>query len=153
MLEDISAPPSKNTVSTFHILWKLIFFYLGRFLKKLADDQYSSITKGSIYCINQMYIQPFTTVVDWSEIGCLMEVFTMFYICRYCILLGMTDLKTVNIKHYKCNRLKLRKHAHDFINSYQNIDITLSKNRKLCVFKSLWIQRDFHLFIIVEILQ
>ncbi len=28
------------------------FFYLGRFLKKLADDQCSSITKGSIYHIN-----------------------------------------------------------------------------------------------------
>ena len=26
-----------------------IFFYLGRFLKKLADDQCSSITKSSIY--------------------------------------------------------------------------------------------------------
>ncbi len=32
-----------------------------------------------------MYIQPFTTVVDWPEIGCLMEVSTMFCICRYCV--------------------------------------------------------------------
>ncbi len=24
-------------------------------------------------------------VVDWSETGCLMEVSTMFYICRYCV--------------------------------------------------------------------
>ena len=32
-----------------------------------------------------MYIQPFTTVVDWPEIGCFMEVSTMFYICRYCV--------------------------------------------------------------------
>ena len=34
-----------------------------------------------------MYIQPFTTVVDYPEIGCLMEVHvsTMFYICRYCV--------------------------------------------------------------------
>ena len=30
------------------------FFYLGRFLKKLADDQCSSITKGSIYYIKHM---------------------------------------------------------------------------------------------------
>ncbi len=61
------------------------FFYLGRILKKLADDQCSSITKGSIYHIKPTYIQPFTTVVDWPEIGCLMEVSTMFHICRYCI--------------------------------------------------------------------
>ncbi len=61
------------------------FFYLGRFLKKLADDQCTSITKCSIYHINNMYIHPFTTVVDWPEIWCLMEVSTMFYICRYCV--------------------------------------------------------------------
>ncbi len=61
------------------------FFYLGRFLKKLADDQCSSITKGSVYHIKHIYIQPFTTVVDWPEIWCLMEVSTMFYICRYCV--------------------------------------------------------------------
>ena len=42
------------------------FLYLERLLKILADDQYSSITKGSISCTmsNIMYIQPFTTVVD-----------------------------------------------------------------------------------------
>ncbi len=59
-------------------------FYLGRFLKKLADDQYSSITKGSIYNIKDMYIPPFTTV-DWPEIWSLMDVSTMFYIFRYCV--------------------------------------------------------------------
>ena len=57
------------------------FFYLERFLKKLADDQCSSITKGSSYHIKHMYIQPFTKLVDWPEIGCLMEVSTMLYIC------------------------------------------------------------------------
>ncbi len=41
------------------------FFYLERFLN--------------------MYIQPFSTVVDWAEIWYLMEVSTMFYICRYCV--------------------------------------------------------------------
>ena len=51
--------------------------------EKLADDQCSSITKGSIYHIKRMYIHPFTTVVDWSEMWHLMEVSTMFYICRY----------------------------------------------------------------------
>ncbi len=32
-----------------------------------------------------MYIQRFTTVVDLPEFGCVMEVSTMFYICRYCV--------------------------------------------------------------------
>ena len=32
-----------------------------------------------------MYIQPFNTVVDRSDSGCIMEVSTMFYICRYCV--------------------------------------------------------------------
>ncbi len=59
------------------------FFYLERFLKKLAGDQCSSITKGSIFLIKHMYIQPFTTVVDWPKTECWMEVSTMFYICRY----------------------------------------------------------------------
>ncbi len=36
------------------------FFYLESFLKKLVDDQWSSIPKGSIYHIKHMYIQPFT---------------------------------------------------------------------------------------------
>ena len=61
------------------------FFCLGKFLKKLADSQCSSITKGSIYYIKHMYIQPFSMEVDWPEIWCLMEVSTVFYICTYCI--------------------------------------------------------------------
>ncbi len=39
-------------------------FCLGKVLNKLADDQYFSITKGSIYCIKHMYIQPFAMGVD-----------------------------------------------------------------------------------------
>ncbi len=61
------------------------FFCLGKFLKKLADNQCFSITKGSIYYIKHMYIQPFNTEVDWAEICHLKEVSTMFSICRYCI--------------------------------------------------------------------
>ena len=40
------------------------FFYLGKFLKKLADDQCSSITKGSIYYMKHMNIQHFSMGVD-----------------------------------------------------------------------------------------
>ena len=54
-----TAPPSKNAESAFQISCKLLFFYLGRFLKKLADDQRPSMTKGSIYYMNHMYIHPF----------------------------------------------------------------------------------------------
>ena len=61
------------------------FFYLGRFLKKLADDQYSSIIKDSIYHIKLISIQPFTMAVDWHGTGCLMEVSVMFDIWTYCV--------------------------------------------------------------------
>ncbi len=56
------------------------FFYRGRFPKKVADDQCSSITKGSIYHIKHTYIQSFTTVptvMDLREICCLMEAFLL----------------------------------------------------------------------------
>ena len=44
------------------------FFYLGRFLKKLADNQCSPITKGSIYLIKHTSIKPFTMGKDLVEI-------------------------------------------------------------------------------------
>ncbi len=53
------------------------FFYLGRFLKKLADDQSASITKGSIYHIKLVHTT-FYMGVDWLVIGRLMEVSIMF---------------------------------------------------------------------------
>ncbi len=37
-------------------------FSLGKFMKKLADEHISSIIKGSIYYIKDMYIQPFKHV-------------------------------------------------------------------------------------------
>ncbi len=46
------------------------FFYHGRFLKKIADDQCPSTTKGSMKHLSK---QPFT-----------MEVYT-FNICTYCV--------------------------------------------------------------------
>ena len=62
--------------------------YLRRFLKKLADDQCPSRTKGSIYSIKHISIQPFTMGVDWPEIERLMEVsicfifaHTAFFLC------------------------------------------------------------------------
>ncbi len=61
------------------------FLCLGKFLKGLADDQSSSITKGSIYYIKHLQIQPFSMEVDWQESWCLMEVSTMLYIFRYCV--------------------------------------------------------------------
>ncbi len=53
-----SAPlREKNAVSAFQISCKLLFFYLGRFMKKLADDQYSSVTKGSTSIYYIKYVQ------------------------------------------------------------------------------------------------
>ncbi len=50
---------------------------LGRFLKKEADDQCHSITKGSasIY-VKHLSIKAFTMRMAWAcpEVGCLMEV-------------------------------------------------------------------------------
>ncbi len=87
-----SALQSKNAVSSFYITRRVLSFSLGKFLKWLANDQSSSITKGSIYYIKHVYIQPFSMEVDWPEIWCLMEVSAMFYICRYCILLCGADI-------------------------------------------------------------
>ena len=39
-------------------------FYLGKFLKKLADDQCASTTKGGIYYMKHMHIQHFSLGVD-----------------------------------------------------------------------------------------
>ena len=65
---------------------EITIFYLGRFLKKFAVNQCSSITKGSIYHIKHNVHTTITTGVDWPEIGCLMEVSVMFDICTYYIL-------------------------------------------------------------------
>ena len=40
-----------------------------------------------------MAIQPFTTVVDLPKNWCLMRASSMFYIRRYCVLLGTAALK------------------------------------------------------------
>ncbi len=63
------------------------FFYIERFLKKLVDYQFSSITKGSIYHIIHYvhaYFYHSSGLTRW-KIWHLMEVYTMFYIYRYCV--------------------------------------------------------------------
>ena len=77
--------PSQSCLHNYRFHANYTFFHLGKFLKKLADDQCSSITKGSIFYIKHMYIQPKTMGVDWPEITCLMEVSIMFYMCTYCV--------------------------------------------------------------------
>ncbi len=80
-----SAPVSKNAVSAFQISCKTTFFYLGRFVKKLADDHCSSILKTVYTISNIMSIQPFKMGMDWTEIARLMEVSFIFNICRFCV--------------------------------------------------------------------
>ncbi len=53
------------------------FFYLEKFLKKLADNQCPTITKGSIYHIKHMSIQPFTKLVEGPDIELSIEVPTI----------------------------------------------------------------------------
>ncbi len=71
----------KNAVSAFQISCKLLSFTLEDSLK----NQQTIISEDSIYHIKYMYIHHFTTTLDGPEIWCLMEVSTMFYICRYCV--------------------------------------------------------------------
>ena len=54
--------------------------------KKTENVTFSTSLTDSPRSHHIMYIQPFTTVVDWPEIECLVEVSTMFYICRYFFL-------------------------------------------------------------------
>ena len=83
-----TAPQSENAVCVNSDYMQITFFHLGIFLKKLADDQCSSITEGIIYHIkHNVSIQPFTIEIDWPEIGHLMEVSIMFDIYTYCVLL------------------------------------------------------------------
>ena len=56
-----------------------------RIPEKVAYDHCSWRHKNSIYCMKHMYIQPSSMEVDWLDIWRLMEVFTMFYICTYCV--------------------------------------------------------------------
>ena len=58
------------------------FFHRGRFLKKLADVQYSFITKGSIYHIKYMSIQPFTMEEDWPKIGTFNGKYLLLEPCK-----------------------------------------------------------------------
>ena len=63
----MSAPLSKNAVFAFQISCELL--HLARFMEKLVDGQSSSLTKGSVYHIKRVYIQPFTTQkfnVSWK---------------------------------------------------------------------------------------
>ena len=59
-------------------------FCLERFPKKLADDQFSSITKDSIYHIKHMYIQPFTSgglTRNWMFKGSIYIVLHLQILC------------------------------------------------------------------------
>ena len=58
------------------------FFFLERDVKQV-DNQYSSITKGSIFHIKHTLIKLLNMGVDWPEIGPLMKGSIMFDICRY----------------------------------------------------------------------
>ncbi len=56
------------------------FFCLGKYLKKLADDQRFSITKEGIYHIKHMHIQPFTAVVDWPVLMFNGSIYYVLYL-------------------------------------------------------------------------
>ncbi len=104
----ISAPKSRNVVS--HISAFLdhmhsTFCCIGIFLKWLADDQSSSITKGSFCYIKHMYIhvQPFSMEVDWWEYKTWNGwIYYYFKLVDIAFLLRGADLegKTVSFENY-----------------------------------------------------
>ncbi len=82
------------------------FFYLGRFLKKWADDHCSSILKAVSTISSIMSMQLFTIGVDWPEIRRLMEVsHYVWYLHILCIyFVGQTYwyllwIKMTNFTH------------------------------------------------------
>ena len=62
----ISDPQSKNAVSVISDHMQSTFFYLGKFLKRWADDQSSSITKEGII-LYQAYVQYNLLVWKWLD--------------------------------------------------------------------------------------
>ncbi len=55
-----------------------------RSLKKLADDQCSSVTKGNIWHIKH-YVHTTSRERNNFEIGRLIKISIMFNICTYCV--------------------------------------------------------------------
>ncbi len=60
---DSAAPQNKDTLCISDHT-QSAFFCLGKFMKKLTDDQCSLLTKGSIYYIKYIYMQPFSMKVE-----------------------------------------------------------------------------------------
>ena len=89
----ISAPVNKNTVFAFLSNYmQTTLFHLERFLKKLAKLP-MLFHKGSIYHIKHYVHKPFTTVMDWPEIWCLMDVSTIINIWQILnFLLSTADI-------------------------------------------------------------
>ncbi len=77
----ISAPPSKKRSICISDFMQTTFFYLERFLKKLADDQCSSITKGSI-----TYIKVYGgLIVNRKFNGSIFYVLYLQILCFYLV--------------------------------------------------------------------
>ena len=82
------------------------FFCCGKNLKKLADDQCSSITKGSTYYIRCIYIQPFIMEMDWPEIWHLMEV-CFIHILRFYFAWQTWNIMSIQLLPWEWIELKL----------------------------------------------
>ncbi len=76
-----------------------------------------------------MYIQPFTTLVDWPEMGCLMEVSIMFRICRYCVFTWNSRYKLLSI--YSENHGKMSLISSMYISVAFNENIKFAKTLKV----------------------
>ena len=82
-----------------HFRFHANYFLLPwKIAEEISRQLCSRITKGSIYHIRRMYIQPFTTKVVWPEIWCLMKViYYVLYVQILCFYLGQQNC---NHKHF-----------------------------------------------------
>ncbi len=108
-------------------------FYLGRFVKKLADNQFYSITKGIIYRTKHIYIHPFSMEVVWLKKFEVWGKYLLgFIFANTAILLGMSALLTCEqrykMTHITC--MQLRKQNSSKPTSYTFV--TRKKWQKYC---------------------
>ena len=87
-------------ISDYIQTWQTTFLYLRRFMKKLPDDPFSSVTKSSIYHFKHISIQRFTW--NWMFIGS--TYYNMFDIMLF--LLCMPDTSQ---PHYWFALLEIRR--------------------------------------------
>ena len=100
--------PYKVKMQYVHFRLHTNYFLLPwKILKKLVDDQWSSITKGSIYHIYHYVHTTFYHWMDWPEIGCFNgSISIMFDICTYCVFILYSSCMIDNALYFITQHMK-----------------------------------------------